>query len=256
MIIICQKCSSRLQVDEMKIPSRPFTIKCPKCNSNVDSSAANSAAEQTAVAVGASPSTADPRSEQAKAAPLFELDQNGNNGVSSASATDKLVELLSGLVNQPAATSAYTQSPRPSWNPRKVLVCVPEENRESIARSFAENNYQAFVAQDTRQAIERMRENRLDLVVLDPRFDPVEQGSAFVTREVNVLRPVQRRRLFFVMLSPTLRTMDAHAAFHNHVNAVVNLKDTGDLPKLVAPRHREFNELYTEFNNVLRVPAL
>jgi hypothetical protein len=238
----------------MKIPSRPFTIKCPKCNSNVDSSAANVPMEQ-AVTVGGSPSTADPRSEQAKAAPLFELDQNLNNNASGASATDKLVELLSGLVSQPAA-AGYTQGPRPSWNPRKVLVCVPEENRESIARNFAENNYQVFVAQDTRQAIERMRENRLDLVVLDPRFDPVEQGSAFVTREVNVLRPVQRRRLFFVMLSPTLRTMDAHAAFLNNVNAVVNINDAGDLPKLVEHRLREFNELYTEFNNVMRVPAL
>jgi hypothetical protein len=239
----------------MKIPSRPFTIKCPKCNSNVDSSAANIAAEQ-AVAVGASPATENARSEKARPAPLFELDQNGNNIVSNASVTDKLVELLSGLASQPTATGAYTQAPRPSWNPRKVLVCVPEENRESIARNFAENNYQVFVAQDTRQAIERMREDRLDLVVLDPRFDPVEQGPAFVTREVNVLRPVQRRRIFFVMLSPTLRTMDAHAAFLNNVNAVVNINDTADLPKLVEHRLREFNELYTEFNNVMRVPAL
>jgi len=256
MIIICQKCSSRLQVDEMKIPSRPFTIKCPKCNSNVDSSAATNAVEQTAVGVGSSPSTESPRSELAKAAPLFELDQSGSNIASNASSTDKLVELLSGLVNQPAAPGGYTQGPRPSWNPRKVLVCVPEENRESIARNFAENNYQVFVAQDTRQAIERMRENRLDLVILDPRFDPVEQGSAFVTREVNVLRPVQRRRLFFVLLSPTLRTMDAHAAFLNNVNAVVNINDSADLAKLIEHRLREFNELYTEFNNVMRVPAL
>jgi hypothetical protein len=42
-----------------------------------------------------------------------------------------------------------------------------------------------------------MRENQLDVVLLDQRFDPVEQGTVFVTREVNVLRPAQRRRLFF-----------------------------------------------------------
>ncbi len=256
MIIVCQKCSSRLQVDEMKIPSRPFTIKCPKCNSNVDSSAASSAAEQTAVAVGGSPSTENPRSEQSKAAPLFELDQNGTNTPAGNSATDKLVELLSGLISQPATNGVYAQAPRPSWNPRKALICVPEESREAVARGFAENNYQVFVAQDARQAIERMRENRLDLVILDPRFDPVEQGSAFVTREVNVLRPVQRRRVFFVLLSPTMRTMDAHAAFLNNVNAVVNANDIAELPKLIEHRLREFNELYTEFNVVMQVPAL
>ena len=240
----------------MKIPSRPFTIKCPKCNSNVDSGATNGVAEQTAVSVGELPSTENPRSEQAKAAPLFELDQNGNTNPTSPSATDKLVELLSGLVSQPVTAGGYTQAPRPSWNPRKALVCVPEENRELVARGFAENNYQVFVAQDARQAIERMRENRLDLVILDPRFDPVEQGFAFVTREVNVLRPVQRRRVFFVLLSPTMRTMDAHAAFLNNVNAVVNTNDIVELPKLIEHRPREFNELYTEFNNVMQVPAL
>ena len=101
-----------------------------------------------------------------------------------------------------------------------------------------------------------MRENRLDLVILDSRFDPVEQGSVFVTREVTVLRPAQRRRLFFVLLSPTLRTLDAHAAFLNNVNAVVNVNDLAELPKLIEQRLREFNELYTEFNVAMHLPAL
>ena len=49
-----------------------------------------------------------------------------------------------------------------------------------------------------------MRENRLDVVLLDQDFDAAEQGAAFVTREVTILRPAQRRRLFFVLLSPVL----------------------------------------------------
>lgn len=252
MIIVCQKCSSRLQVDEMKIPSRAFTVRCPKCNSNIDASADNPVAEQTAVSLGGSPSTENPRLMQPKPAPLFETE----NAPANATSTDKLVELLSSLVTQSGNTAGFTSIARPSWNPRKALVCAVEENREAIARGLAENNYQVFVAQDTRQAVDRMRENRLDLVILDPRFDPVEQGSAFVTREVNILRPVQRRRLFFVLLSPTLRTMDAHAAFLNNVNAVVNINDLGDLPKLVEHRLREFNELYHDFNTVMQVPAL
>ena len=189
--------------------------------------------------------------EQPKAAPLFELDTQP----ATPSAADKLIELLSGLVNQ-GADPGYSQSGRSSWNPRKALVCAVEENRESIARGLADNNYQVFVAEDSRQAVERMRENRLDLVILDSRFDPVEQGSVFVTREVSILRPAQRRRLFFVLLSPTLRTMDAHAAFLNNVNAVVNVNDIAELPKLIEHRLREFNALYTEFNAAMNLPAL
>lgn len=255
MIIVCQKCSSRLQVDEAKVPSKPFTIRCPKCNANVEAGPANSVVEQGATTLGNSPATGNPRRDPPKPAPLYQLEQTPNEAVPSAS-TDKLAELLSVLVNQPGAMATQAPTARPSWNPRKALVCVLEENRDLVARRLTEAGSQAFVAEDTRQAVERMRENQLDVVVLDSRFDTVEQGAVYVTREVNILRPAQRRRLFFVLVSPSLRTMDSHAAFLNNVNAVINVKDLEELPALLDHRLRDYNELYKEFNAVLAVPAL
>jgi CheY-like chemotaxis protein len=164
--------------------------------------------------------------------------------------------LLSTLLNQAGNGGINSNISRPSWNPRRVLVCIPVDNRDSVARALAENGHQVFVANDTAQAVDRMRENQLDVVLLDQRFDPVEQGAVFVTREVNILRPAQRRRLFFVLLSTSLRTMDAHAAFLNNVNAVVNINEVSELPSLIDHRVREFNELYKDFNAVLRLPAL
>lgn len=255
MIIVCQKCSSRLQVDDTKVPTKPFSIKCPKCNSNVEAGTANPAIDQGAISIGGSPSTEDPRFEHPNPAPLFELADGGGSAGPSGSA-EKLVELLSGLMNQTPTARVSSSNVRPSWDPRKTLVCVPEETRELVARNLAEAGYQVFVANDTTQAVERMRGDQLDVVVLDPRFDPVEQGQVFVSREVNILRPAQRRRVFFVLLSPSLRTMDAHAAFLNNVNAIVNLNDLEDLPALIDHRVREFNELYKDFNHVSNVPAL
>ena len=256
MIIVCQKCASRLQVDENKIRSRPFTIRCPKCNSQVDSSNTSPAVEQSAIAVGISPATGNPRFERPRPAPLFELEQPDKETNTVATAAERLVELLSGLLTQTGSSSVGAQNARPSWNPRKVLVCIPEDNRDNVARALAENGYQVFVAKDTNQAVDRMRENQLDVVLLDQRFDPVEQGAIFVTREVNILRPAQRRRLFFVLLSISLRTMDAHTAFLNNVNAIINVNEIEELPSFLEHRVREFNELYKDFNNVLKVPAL
>jgi len=243
MIIVCQNCASRLQINEMKVPSRPFTIRCPKCNGNVDCGPSSPAIQQSAIAVGGSPATGNPRFEPPKPAPLFELEETVKETNAAASAAEKLIELLSGLLTQPGASGVNLQSPRPHWNPRKALVCIPEDNRELVARGLAENGYQVFVAQDTSQAVDRMRENLLDVVLLDQRFDPVEQGTIFVTREVNILRPAQRRRLFFVLLSTSLRTMDAHAAFLNNVNAIININELGELPALIEHRVREYNEL-------------
>ena len=256
MIIACQKCASRLQVDETKITSRPFTVRCPKCNSSVDGGSASPAVEQSAIAVGGSPATGNPRFEQPKPAPLFELQQTVKEVKADASAAEQLVELLSGLLNQTGSTHPNPHNARPAWNPRKALVCIPEDNRNNVARALAENGYQVFVAEDTSQAVDRMRENQLDVVLLDQRFDPVEQGTVFVTREVNILRPAQRRRLFFVVLSTSLRTMDAHAAFLNNVNAIINVHEIEELPALIEHQVREFNELYKDFNNAMKIPAL
>ncbi len=155
-------------------------------------------------------------------------------------------------------TSQNTENPtaRPAWDKRKALVCTSEAYREVVARKLTESGFQVFVAEDTRQAVETMRANKMDVVLLEPQFDPAEQGSVFVIREINVLRPPQRRRLFFVLLSPSLRTMDAHAAFLNNVNAVVNIDDIEELPRIMEVALREYNELYREFYGAFSLTAL
>ncbi len=258
MIIVCQECSSRLQVDEAKVPSRPFAVRCPKCDNSITSGSHSPAVTKSAIAVGSSPATDNPRIDQPpRPAPLFELEERRKEpSAPTVSPTDKLAELLSGLLNHQSAAVGPSSTNRPSWNPRKTLVCLPEDIRESAARNLVDSSFQVFVAEDMNQAIERMRENQLDIVILDSRFDPVEQGAIFVTREVNILRPAQRRRLFFVLLSSSLRTMDPHAAFLNNVNAIVNLNDLEELPRLLEHRVREFNDLYKEFYGVLGLTAL
>src|SRR5262245_49013137 len=97
MIISCPHCATRLQVDEEKSPP-PFTIRCPKCSQTINSSAPHPAAEQSALAVGSSPSTERPRYEQAKPAPAYEVasDKEDRSEIDSPSeALRLLVEMLS-----------------------------------------------------------------------------------------------------------------------------------------------------------------
>jgi CheY-like chemotaxis protein len=169
---------------------------------------------------------------------------------------EEMGQLLANLLGQHGNTSAVASTSRTTLNPRKALVCTSELHRAAIARQLTVNGYQVFVAQDTSQAVDRMRENQLEVVLLDPEFDSAEQGAAFVTREVNVLRPAQRRRLFFVLLSPLQRTMDAHAAFLHNVNAIVNFKEIDDLFGILEHGLREYNEIYKDFNRALNVAAL
>lgn len=255
MIIVCPTCSTRLQIDDEKAPSTPFTVRCPKCSTSINSGAISPASDQSALAVGDSPSTTRYRFDPARSAPTFELEPESVKGSQDPPADDA-VKLLLTLLRQSGANLSSDDSPLNPWSRRKVLVCAGETYREGIARRLAENNYQVFVAEETRQAVETMRSNQLQVVVLEGQFDPAEQGAAFVVREINVLRSSQRRRLFFVLLSPSLRTMDAHAAFLNNVNAVVNLADLEELPQILDVALREFNELYKDFNGALSLAAL
>ena len=265
MIVICSGCSMRLQLDDAKIPSRPFTVRCPKCQQIINAQPPVDGNNHGALALGNSPSTENPRSEQATAAPLFKLDAvppgsagdaSVNNGSSSADANE-LVRLLASLL-QRGAPSAEKQpgAYRLAWERRRVLVCVASQHREAIARTLTEQDYQVFVAADTTQAIERMREERMDVVIFDPDFDPVERGAAFISREVQSLRPAQRRRLFLVQLNGTARTLDMHAAFVHNVNLIVNPADIETMPRAMERAIRDYNDLYREFNSALNIAAI
>jgi predicted Zn finger-like uncharacterized protein len=252
MIIVCQTCATRLQIDDDKSPSGAFTVRCPKCRNTVNSSSSSPASEQSALGLGGSPATEHPRYEQATA-PAYKLSPVADPQAEPA--RDQAIQMLIDLLSRDSRDAAKPNT-RPSWNRRKALVCTALQYRENIARSLSENGYEVFLPEDTRQAVETMRANHMDLVLLEPQFDAAEQGAAFVVREINVLRPAQRRRLFFVLVSPSLRTMDAHAAFLNNVNAVVNVSDIESLPRILEVSFREYNELYRELNQALNLSAL
>jgi len=253
MIIVCPKCSTRLQIDDEKSPNRPFNVRCPKCNSTVSSGPGNPATEQSALAVGGSPATDHPRFEHSTARAYEPVKVNGTNVTGT---TDEAMRMLVDLLSKGSGAKPEAPGSRPAWDKRKALVCTSEPYREVVAGKLTQSGFQVYVAEDTRQAVETMRANKMDVVLLEPLFDPAEQGAVFVVREINVLRPPQRRRLFFVLLSPSFRTMDAHAAFLNNVNAVVNINDLEDLSRIMEVGLREFNELYREFYSAFSLTAL
>lgn len=252
MIIVCQNCSTRLQIDEEKSPAGPLRVRCPKCKNTVNVKGNSASPDQSALGVGGSPSTEHPRYEQLTA-PAYQVSNviEQEEGPVNQDAIATLINLLSKGVANGANGVANRFAVR-----RKALICTAPQFREPIAKSLSENGYQAFLAEDTRQAVDTMRANQMELVLLEPQFDASEQGAAFVVREINILRPAQRRRLFFVLVSPSLRTMDAHAAFLNNVNAVVNINDIGDLPRILDVAFRDYNELYRELNQAFNLSSL
>ncbi len=249
MIIVCPKCATRLQVDEEKSPARPFNVRCPKCNSTVSSGVASPASEHGALAVGGSPSTEHPRFEQNTARAYEPATKATPTGTGAAIADDCDPHVDGSVVSKGTNQCAGKSRRAAVVGPAQALVCTGENYRDTVARRLTESGYQVFVAEDTRQAVETMRVEKDGRRVARAavRFGRTRIGVCD-QREINVLRPAQRRRIFFVLLSPSMRTMDAHAAFLSNVNLVVNVADVDELHRIMDVALREYNDLYREFN--------
>ena len=261
MVLICPKCEARLQLDEAKAPTRPFSVRCPKCQTsvNVQAPPAPSAPEDMDMSV--KPTQTTSLFERPISAPPFKADRENSDPASTTESTpaglDGIAKLLAEALRHADSGSAANRGrKRPAWDRRKALVCASPAYRETIAGSLSSNEYEVFVAENMAQALGRMREERMDIVILDANFDPLEQGVAFVTREVKLLRPSERRRLFFVYVTTGVRTMDLHAAFLHNVNLVVNSSDVQQLPEALEISIRNYNELYRDFTRALDVAPI
>ncbi len=265
MVIICQQCAARLQLDDAKVPARAFTVRCPKCQHIINAQPPAQAPDYSALGVGDVSAPTQSRYGKPMPAPAFRPeagDSNSNPPPDEQLASNKteVTRLLSALLQQAMATAATEASQtagRGGWgNHRRSLVCAAPEHRYAVARVLVENGYEVFVAEDTTQAIERMREDHMDVVLLAPDFDPQEQGAAFINREMSALRPVARRRTFFVHMMPDVRTGDAHAALIRSANFVLNPAEIEELPRALDRAIRDYNELYRNFNQALQLQGI
>ena len=251
MVVTCPKCEARLKLDESKLPTHAFSVRCPKCQTGVDVQPAEAVSN---VVASAEPPPAPPPFERPVAAPRYASANSDSKTVSdngqATSDVNDVVELLAQAFRRAEGNSSEGHR-KNRWDKRKVLVCASPANREVIAQSLADQDYDVFVAENMAQGLGRMREERMDVLILDANFDPLEQGVAFVTREVRLMRPSERRRLFFVNVMAGVRTMDPHAAFLQNVNLVVNPSDVEQMSEALEISIRHYNELYRDFNRAL-----
>ena len=262
MRVTCSNCEARLQLDESKIPPHAFKVKCPKCQSPIAINSLGQGQAPTPMSIPAEmtpPAPAVSPFEKPPSAARFESASASTetaNDSDSASSPD-VAKLLAAILRQhDGQTANSAPKKRPAWERRKALICAEERYRDVIAQGLAAQDYEVFVAENTTEALGCMRQDNIDVLVLDPNFDQVEQGFAFVMREMKLMRPAERRCLFLTALTATARTMDLHAACLHNANLVVNPADVERLPEALEISIRHYNELYRDFNRSLDVAPI
>ena len=246
MILVCENCSTSLQLDEKKAPSGKFTIRCPKCKSLVSVS----------VGVGSQNAAENPAESAANGKPSQQTAPHkpaagaatGNPATQTAGAGEDVLRLLTNLLNQKNANGFDNSPAQPE---RSVLICVPPEQREKTAQLLNENGWKPFIAESATQALETLGEIKIENVVLASNFAPEQRGALLLQNHFFGLSPTQRRRVFLIYLDERAQAATAHEAFLRNLNFIVNAKDLPSLPQILRRERRDFDETYRHFKNAL-----
>lgn len=241
MIIRCDNCSVSLQLDESKIPSGNFSVRCPRCQNllRVQKDASGkglSTVEQLAASTAAA-ATADGAQDFAAKESDFQV----NNALKS---------LMQALQSDKKVLSDEEEE-----KPRRVLLCLGARADET-AKILAKAGYKVYVAETPAQANERLRDGKTEIVIFSPDFAADMGGAAVIQQKANAMYSSERRRMFLISLEDGGTTMHAHDAFLRNLNLIVNTNDIAQLPLILQRAVGDYNDLYNHFNKVSAVEPI
>ncbi|UCG13857.1 MAG: zinc-ribbon domain-containing protein [Deltaproteobacteria bacterium] len=226
MRIECNHCQAVFNVSDEKIPKdRPLKATCSRCRRPL--SVGPTQESQTAVRMGG--------------------ESSGGLDVSLSEVAEPPTAIAADL----DITSAY-DSPLEvlEEGAMSALVCVDDPERLKLVKEALDDlNYYSSVATSVKEALSKLRYNHYDLVMLDEEFCGETADNNTILRYLQPMPMSTRRRIFLMLISKEMRTLDNLMAFANSVNAVVNTSDVQKM-KLVLERaladHRRFYKVYID----------
>jgi predicted Zn finger-like uncharacterized protein len=240
MIIRCDNCSVSLQLDESKIPSGNFTVRCPRCQNLLR---ANKDARAGAVS-----STVQQLEANQPAAPA-----EGSTAETGSQA--EINKALRSLLSALQSGKSTLDDDDAGSKARRVLLCLGEK-KDAVAKILAEAGYRVYIAETPAQANERLREGKTEVVIFSPDFAAEYGGAAIIQQKANAMYSSERRRLYLVSLEDNGTTMNAHEAFLRNLNLVVNTGDIQQLPLILNRALHDYNDLYHYLNIGLGVQSI
>ena len=249
MVIVCNNCAASLQIADEKIPKHSFSLRCPKCQSIINNPMP---AAPVVLAGGANPAAGADRARNSYSpAPPYMSTGSLVTPPAQPESPDMLRQLLEILQGR-----AKDKDLRVSRETRRALLCVTAPRRATLAKQLAEHGYQIYLAENCKQAVNRMREEHMHVILLDDDFALEENGFRYLSQELQRMRPTLRRRVLVVKISSDARTLDHHTAFLQSVNLLVNTADLNTLADALERIMRHHNDMYREFYQALEVAEI
>ena len=206
----CPQCAHRITIDDARAPDRPFSVKCPKCQTVVRFPGRGAA-------TGAPP-----------AAPAAEKEEVGS-------------EALAQLRREVGAGDSGRGTPT------QVLVAVPERALAGTLTLPLTRLGHTIEVLDTPEEGGRLLEQGAYGIVITTRTAAVPGKGETLYQRVTRLSPEARRRIFLVLVGEDLKTGDGTQAFVLQADFVVNPRDAGNMEGALLNAMAERNRVYQAF---------
>jgi predicted Zn finger-like uncharacterized protein len=201
----CSQCASRIQIDDSKVPDRPFKVKCPKCQALM--TLPGKSAAPAAPEAGDAPPPYVPPPPPPSAAAVARRER------ASESQNDAIIALAAG----PAATALQAALVSLGFNVDAV------DDIEEGARLVEQGVYEVAVTART----------------------PAEPGRPETLAQRLLRLPADsRRRLFVILVGEEFRTADGTQAWVAQADLVVHPNDAGRCEHLLRSTLTERKRLY------------
>lgn len=274
MKLSCSNCQHSISIEDSKVPAGAFKVKCPKCGKPVivqkDASAsgghpsaaaekppaheqppAPAAAAETSGAVTAAPEPAEPvlEAEEVLSPALAELVR-----AEVAAARSEILGSIRGLLG--TGTGNHSEHLHADGSPaisgRTALVCEHEQQYiDAISATLKKLGYTIELARTTAEALKKLETGTYQVITLRTQFPDDNEGGQKILARINGQKPVVRRQTFVVLVSATIKSADANAAFFHGANITVNKEEIKNLEALIRDGQKNFAQIYRVFNQLL-----
>jgi predicted Zn finger-like uncharacterized protein len=204
---LCSRCSTRIQIDDAKVPDRPFKVRCPKCQS-VMTLPGRGAEAPVPEAPAPSPEPPPPPAEP-----------------------------------PPPAPAAVARRERAEGSQNDALVALSGPSAALLQQALVGLGFNVDVVDDVEEGARLIEQGVYEVAVTARTASEPGKPESLAQRMLRM--PVDmRRRVFVILVGDEFRTADGTQAWAAQADLVVHPADAGRCQHLIRSTMAERKRLY------------
>ena len=216
----CSQCASRIQIDDSKVPDRPFKVKCPKCQALMTLPGKSAAAAHAEGEAGAAPSASGAEAHEAPAPPAYVPPP------------------------PPPSAAAVARRERASESQNDAIVALaPGPASTAIQAALVSLGFNVDAVDDIEEGV-RLVEQGVYEVAVTSRTPPEPGKPETLAQRLLRLPTDSRRRVFVILVGEDFRTADGTQAWVAQADLVVHPNEAARCEHLIRSTLTERKRLY------------